>query len=232
MEAGPARLDAAAGRGGQVAPEGGHRPRPGRPDASSSSRPTSSWAPCCSSTSRCPSAPTPTSPTSTASSTPGRVVGLDHRRADRRLGVGQQVRPHRRAARRRPAHRLRAPADLAVVGVVIQAGTLNLQGMVDGPGRGRDLRLGRDRQPVLPHPDRRARRVPDRQPGRAHPDPVRHADRRVRAGHRLHHRVHRPALPAVLHRRVRARRARSPPSPPRCSSAAGTFPASTSMPTT
>ena len=98
------------------------------------------------------------------------------------------------------------PLILAVVGVVIQAGTLNLQAMVARPGRRRDLRLGRHRQPVLPHPVRRVRRVPHRQPGRAHPDPVRHADRRVRAGHRLHHRVHRPALPAVLHRRVRRRR--------------------------
>ena len=49
------------------------------------------------------------------------------------------------------------PLVLAVVGVVIQAGTLNLQDIVAGPGRRRDLRLGRDRQPVLPHPVRRVR---------------------------------------------------------------------------
>ena len=49
------------------------------------------------------------------------------------------------------------PLVLAVVGVVIQAGTLNLQGIVARPGRRRDLRLGRHRQPVHPHPVRRAR---------------------------------------------------------------------------
>ena len=48
------------------------------------------------------------------------------------------------------------PLVLAVVGVVIQAGTLNLQGIVARPGRRRDLRLRRHRQPVHPHPVRRA----------------------------------------------------------------------------
>ena len=33
------------------------------------------------------------------------------------------------------------PMVLAVVGVVIQAGTLNMQGIVDRPGRRRDLRV-------------------------------------------------------------------------------------------
>ena len=47
------------------------------------------------------------------------------------------------------------PMVLAVVGVVIQAGTLNMQRHRRRPGRRRDLRLGRHRQPVHPHAVRR-----------------------------------------------------------------------------
>ena len=47
------------------------------------------------------------------------------------------------------------PLVLSVVGVVIQAGTLDLQRIVDRPGQGRDLRLRRPRQPLHPHPGRR-----------------------------------------------------------------------------
>ena len=48
------------------------------------------------------------------------------------------------------------PLLLAVVGVVIQAGTLIHAGHRRGPGRRRHLRLRRHRQPVHPHPVRRA----------------------------------------------------------------------------
>ena len=48
------------------------------------------------------------------------------------------------------------PMVLAVVGVVIQAGTLNLNGIVDRAGQRRDLRARRPRQPLHPHAVRRA----------------------------------------------------------------------------
>ena len=50
------------------------------------------------------------------------------------------------------------PMVLAVVGVVIQAGTLNLQGIVAAQAERRDLRLRRHRQPVHHHAVRRVRR--------------------------------------------------------------------------
>ena len=81
------------------------------------------------------------------------------------------------------------PMVLAVIGVVIQAGTMNMQGIVVAAERRRDLRLERPRQPVHPHPVRRLRRVHDRRAGRAHPGAVRHADRRERARVGLHDRV-------------------------------------------
>ena len=71
------------------------------------------------------------------------------------------------------------PLVLAVVGVVIQAGTMNLQGIVHVQQHRLDLRLERHRQPVHPHAVRRLRPLPGRRAGRAHPDPVRHAGRRV-----------------------------------------------------
>ena len=76
------------------------------------------------------------------------------------------------------------PLVLAVVGVVVQAGTHEPAGHRARPGPRQDLRLRRHRQPVHPHPVRRLRHLPDRRPGRAHPDAVRHAGRRVRAGRR------------------------------------------------
>ena len=62
------------------------------------------------------------------------------------------------------------PLLLAVVGVVIQAGTMNLQGIVARPAERLDLRLERHRLPVHPHAVRRLRPVPGRRAGRAHPD--------------------------------------------------------------
>ena len=95
------------------------------------------------------------------------------------------------------------PMVLAVLGVVIQAETMNMQNIVVAQEHRRDLRLERHRQPLHPHPVRRLRDLHDRRAGRAHPDPVRHADRRVRAGLGLHDRVLGLPLPDLLHRRVR-----------------------------
>ena len=50
------------------------------------------------------------------------------------------------------------PMVLAVVGVVIQAGSMNLQQIVVAQNTERDLRVGRARQPVRAHPVRRLRR--------------------------------------------------------------------------
>ena len=177
-----------------------------RPIAGSSRRrPTSSSSPCCSSTARCRSAPTPCfADFDTGIFYVLAVSSISaHRRAHRRLVVGQQVLPHGRPPRRRPAHRLRA-ADGAGGHRRGDPGRHHEPpGHRHRPGRRRDLRLGRARQPVLHHPVRGHGHLPHRGPGRADPDPVRHADRRVRARHRLHDRVLGHALPAVLHRRVR-----------------------------
>ncbi len=81
------------------------------------------------------------------------------------------------------------PMVLAVLGVVIQAETMNMQTIVVASEHRRDVRLERSRQPVHPHPVRRVRRVHDRRAGRAHPSAVRHADRRVRARVGVHDRV-------------------------------------------
>ena len=61
---------------------------------------------------------------------PGRVVDLGARHPHRRLGVGQQVLAARRPAGAGQLIAYELPMVLAVVGVVIQAGTLNLQGIV------------------------------------------------------------------------------------------------------
>ena len=97
------------------------------------------------------------------------------------------------------------PLLLAVVGVVIQAGTMSLQGIVALAARRRDLRVERGRLPVHHHAVHRLRPLPHRVAGRAHADTVRHARRRERAGRGLHGRVHRLPLPVLLHRRVRHR---------------------------
>ena len=98
------------------------------------------------------------------------------------------------------------PLVLAVIGVVIQAGTMNMQGIVAAQSERRHLRHRHHRQPVHHQPARGLPDLHDRHPGRAHADALRHADRRVRAGGRLHDRVLGLPLPAVLHRRVRRRR--------------------------
>ena len=84
--------------------------------------------------------------------------------------------------------------------------SMNLQQIVVAQNTGEHLRLGRLRQPVHPHPVRRLPDLHDRRAGRAHPDAVRHADRRVRARVGLHDRVLGLPLPHLLHRRVRHRR--------------------------
>ena len=107
---------------------------------------------------------------------------------------------------RRPADRLRAAAR-AGDHRRRHAGRLDEHaGHRRRPEHRVDLRLGRPRQPVRPHPVHRLRRVHDRRPGRADAAPVRHADRRVRAGVRVHDRVLGLPLPDLLHRRVRHRR--------------------------
>ena len=98
------------------------------------------------------------------------------------------------------------PLVLGVIGVVIQAGSMNFQEIIVQPEHRRHLRLGRPRQPLRADPVRRLRRVHDRRAGRADAAAVRHADRRVGAGVRLHDRVLRVPLPHLLHRRVRHRR--------------------------
>ena len=111
----------------------------------------------------------------------GRVVALGHRRAHGRLGVGQQVRPHRWPPGRRPAHRLRAARWCSPSSAwSSRPARMSLQGIVFAQADGDDLRLERHRQPVHPHPVRRVRDLHRRRAGRAHPDAVRHAGRRVR----------------------------------------------------
>ena len=138
------RLAAAARRGRQVPPEGGHRPER-RPTARCSRwRPTSSSAPCCSSTPPCRSVPTPGSPTSTSASStcsPSAsvsVIGIliaGWASANKYSLIGGL-----RAAGQLIAYEL--PMVLAVVGVVIQAGTLNLQGIVVAQAEGEIFGFG------------------------------------------------------------------------------------------
>ena len=156
----PLRLDAAARRGRQVPPEGGHRPRPGRPHAVQDGAVHRASPRCCSSTSSCPSAPTWSSSTTRLRHRhllrAGRVVDLGDRHHHRRLGLGHRS-TRCSAACAPPASS--SPTSCrwcsSVVGVVIQAGTLDLQRHRGRPGQRRDLRLGRPRQPVHPHPGRR-----------------------------------------------------------------------------
>ena len=137
---------------------------------------------------------------------PRRVVDQRARHPRRRLGERQQVLAARRPARRRPADRLRAAAR-AGDHRRRHAGRLDEHaGHRRRPEHRVHLRLGRPRQPVRPHAVHRLRRVHDRRPGRADAAPVRHADRRVRAGVGLHDRVLGLPLPDLLHRRVRHRR--------------------------
>ena len=74
------------------------------------------------------------------------------------------------------------PLLLAVVGVVMQAGTMNLQGIVYAQRDGDDLRVQRARaSPFIFTQFIGFAPLPRRGPGRAHPDAVRHARRGERA---------------------------------------------------
>ena len=95
---------------------------------------------------------------------------------------------------------------LAVVGVVIQAGTLNLQGIVAAQADGEIFGFDGIGNPYILTQFVGFVIFLIAMQAELDPDAVRHADRRVRARHRLHHRVLRHAVPAVLHRRVRHRR--------------------------
>ena len=72
----------------------------------------------------------------------GRVDALGHRHPHGRLGVGQQVRPARRPARRRPAHRLRAAAGARRHRRGHPGRHAEPAGHRRRPGRRRDLRRG------------------------------------------------------------------------------------------
>ena len=97
------------------------------------------------------------------------------------------------------------PMVLAVVGVVIQAGTLSLNGIVFAQADGSIFGWDGIGQPVHPHPVRRVRHLPRRGAGRAHPAAVRHAGGRVRDRRRLPGRVLRLPVPDLLPGRVRHR---------------------------
>ena len=176
-------LGAVAGRRGQVHPEGRRDPQRGRPDG------VPLGARRCSDRDRPPlrhhparSRPGGGRPRRRRVLRPRRFVARDHRRADGGLVVRQQVLVDRWPAGRRAAHRIRAST---------------------GPGCGRRRHpgghhvAGRDRGcpggggvAVRDPADRRLRDLHDRLARRVEPDPVRHADRRVRVGDGLPHRVH------------------------------------------
>ena len=106
-------------------------------------------------------APTCSWRTSTpASSSPSRsravVVGI----LMARLGVANKYSPHGWPAPPASSSLPTSCLVLAVVGVVIQAGALNLRDR-RRPGQRLDLRRGL-REPVHPHPVRRLRHLPDR----------------------------------------------------------------------
>ena len=95
------------------------------------------------------------------------------------------------------------PMVLAVVGVVIQAGTMNMQEIVVAQNAGEIFGWDGLGNPYILTQFVGFVDLHDRRAGRAHADAVRHADRRVRARVRLHDRVLRLPLPHLLHRRVR-----------------------------
>ena len=89
------------------------------------------------------------------------AVGVDQRARHPRSPAGRSANKYSLLGGLRAAGQLIAyelPMVLAVVGVVIQAGSMNLQEHRRRPEHRRDLRLGRPRQPVHPHPVRRLRR--------------------------------------------------------------------------
>ena len=98
------------------------------------------------------------------------------------------------------------PMVLAVLGVVIQAETMNMQEIVVRQNAGEIFGWNGLGNPYILTQFVGFVDLHDRGAGRAHADTVRHADRRVRARVRLHDRVLRFPLPDLLHRRVRHRR--------------------------
>ena len=120
------------------------------------------------------------------------------------------------------------PLVLAVVGVVIQAGTLNLQGIVAAQASGEIFGWGGLGNPFILTQFVGFFVFLDCGPGGTHPAPVRHARRRVGDRRRLPGRVHRIPVPAVLHGRVRHGLRLRSDRRGACSSVAGGSPASTS----
>ena len=98
------------------------------------------------------------------------------------------------------------PLVLATIGVVIQAGSMNMQDIVVAQNTGSIFGWDGLGNPYVLTQFIGFVGVHDRRPGRADPAAVRHADRRVRAGVGLHDRVLGLPLPDLLHRRVRHRR--------------------------
>ncbi|CAA9279672.1 MAG: NADH-ubiquinone oxidoreductase chain H, partial [uncultured Acidimicrobiales bacterium] len=200
------RLVPAHRRRDQVHPEGGHHPGTGRPAGvrPGPARRPHLHLPAVRGRPRRPPAGRP-GPRRRHLLRPRRVIAGRHRRAHGRLGLGQQVRPSGVLAGRRPADRLRAAAGARGGRRGHPGQHHEPAGHRPCPGRRRHLRHLLDREPVHPHPDRGFRRVPGRRPGRADPDALRHASRRVGAGRRLHDRVLGVPLPLLLHGGVRHR---------------------------
>ena len=98
------------------------------------------------------------------------------------------------------------PMVLAIVGVVIQAGTLNLQGIVTAQHEGAIFGIDAIGNPFVITQFVGFVVFLIATQAELTQTPVRHAGGRVRDRHRLHHRVLGPAVPALLHRRVRHRR--------------------------
>ena len=131
-------------------------------------------------------------------------------------------------AGRRPAHRLRAAAGAGRRRRRHPGRHMSLQGIVHAQADGEIFGFGGIGNPFILTQFVGFLHLPRRRPGRAHPDAVRHAGRRVRAGRRLHDRVLAASASCFFFiGRVRHRLRLRRPSPPRCSSAAGTCPAST-----
>ena len=233
MEAGPYGSHAAVRRGGQVHPEGGHQPRRRRPRhlhawrrSSSSSR--SSW-----STWPCRSAPTPSSPTT--------QTGIFFALAVSSVSVLGILMAGWASANK-----------YSLMGGLRAAGQLIAYELPDGPRRHRRGHPGRHAEHAGHRggPERTARSSASTASATRTSSPsssaflifliaiqaeltqtpVRHADRRVRAGRRLHDRVLAASASCSSSSASSPPPAPSPPWPPRCSSAAGPCPASSARP--
>ena len=124
------------------------------------------------------------------------------------------------------------PLVLAVVGVVIQAGTMNLQGIVLAQQHGSIFGWSGIGQPfILTQFVGFALFMVAAQAELTQP-PVRHAGRRVGARRGLHGRVHRASASSSSSSASSAPRSPSPRSPRRSSSAVGRFPGCTASPPT